>query len=106
MASAADEVMGIYRRHARAWAEARGKHLRERNWINRFANMLPAGGHVLDIGCGSGEPIARYLAKHGHRITGIDSSPEMIEMFAAKLPGQVAIVADMRSLRLRNRFEG
>jgi SAM-dependent methyltransferase len=106
MASAADEIISIYRRHARAWTRARGKHLNERNWIDRFSNLLPSCGQVLDLGCGSGEPIACYLAEYGHKITGVDSSPEMIEMFAENLPGHEAIVADMRSLRLQKRFGG
>jgi SAM-dependent methyltransferase len=106
MGSPADEIIGIYRRHSRAWTRARGKRLTERNWIDRFSSLLPSCGDVLDIGCGSGEPIARYLAECGYRITGVDSSPEMIEMFAANIPGHVAIVADMRSLGLEQRFGG
>jgi SAM-dependent methyltransferase len=41
---------------------------------------------VLDIGCGSGQPIAAYLAGRGHRVAGIDGSPEMIALFRANLP--------------------
>src|SRR3954447_8735345 len=106
MASPADEIIGIYRRHSRAWTGARGNRLVEKKWLDGFVNLLPSCGHVLDIGCGSAEPIARYLAECGHRIVGVDSSPEMIEMFAANLPGHGAIVADMRSLSLEQRFCG
>ena len=106
MSGAAKEVIRIYRRHARAWTEARGTRLTERNWMHRFLELLPQSAHVLDIGCGSGEPIARYLIEQGCRVTGVDSSPEMIGMFAANFPGQVGIVADMRELQLGADYDG
>lgn len=106
MANAADEIIGIYRRHARAWTQARDGRFSEKNWIERFSEMLPYRGHVLDIGCGSGEPIDAHLAGRGYSITGVDSSPEMIEMFAANIPDQVGIITDMRCLRLGERFDG
>ena len=83
--------------------------MRERAWIERFADVLGPGATVLDVGCGSGEPIARYLADRGHCVTGIDSSPEMIALFRTNLPnaaGEAAYVADMRSLSLGRRFDG
>ncbi len=106
MSSASNNIIEIYRRHARSWTDARGKILTENNWVDRFASLLPPRSQILDIGCGSGEPIAQYLSKQGHRITGVDSSPEMIEMFVANLPEQVGLVADMRTLRLGQRFDG
>ena len=63
--TAADRIVDLYRRHARAWAAARGTELTERAWIDRFAALLDAGATVLDIGCGSGEPIAVALAAEG-----------------------------------------
>jgi SAM-dependent methyltransferase len=106
MTDAADDVVGVYRRHADAWAAARGAKLPERTWIERFATMLDPGAAVLDVGCGSGRPIARYLADRGYLITGVDSSPEMIALFRSNLPGATAEVADMRSLDLGRRFGG
>jgi 2-polyprenyl-3-methyl-5-hydroxy-6-metoxy-1,4-benzoquinol methylase len=106
VASAANEIIGLYRRHARAWASARGTLLAEKGWIDRFAQMLPPSAQILDIGCGSGEPIARDLVARGCSVTGVDSAPEMIEMFRANCPGQDAVVADMRHLQLGRRFDG
>jgi SAM-dependent methyltransferase len=107
MIDAADRIIQIYQRHGEAWLAARSTELTERAWIDRFTDQLQPGATVLDIGCGSGEPIARHLAKRrGHAITGIDSSPKMIARFRANLPGQAAEVADMRSLRLGRRFGG
>lgn len=102
----AEHVVDLYRRHAVAWAAARGSELAERAWIDRFAALLSPGAPVLDIGCGSGQPIAAYLAGQGHPVVGVDSSPEMIALFRANLPDQAAEVADMRSMSLARRFGG
>lgn len=61
---------------------------------------------MLDIGCGAGEPIARYLSERGYAITGVDSSPAMIAKFRACLPGEEALVSDMRALSLGRVFHG
>jgi SAM-dependent methyltransferase len=106
MTDAAARVIDLYRRHAKAWAAARGTMLRERAWIDRFANMLQPKATVLDMGCGSGEPIARHLVSRGHRVNGVDSSPEMIALFRDNLPDEAAEVADMRSLKLDREFGG
>lgn len=117
----ADSIVALYRRHAGAWSAARlggaqGPRLMEAGWLARFRALLPPGADVLDIGCGPGVPIARHLVEHGHPVTGIDSAPEMIELFRRNLAAwqtpttqaivAEAIVADMRSLALGRRFGG
>lgn len=102
----ADRVVDLYRRHAHAWAAARDASLDERVWVDRFTALLDPGASVLDIGCGSGLPIARHLADEGFAVTGIDSSPEMIAHFRTNVPGAIAEVGDMRSLELDRRFAG
>jgi SAM-dependent methyltransferase len=106
MADEAENIIGIYRRYARKWAHARGGALLEQAWIDRFLELVPQGGHVLDIGCGPGEPIARYVSMKGFKVTGLDSSPEMVSMFAANVPGATALVGDMRTMHLRTKFDG
>ena len=68
--------------------------------------LLGPGDSVLDIGCGSGVPIAHYLSGRGCAVTGIDSSPEMIGLFRSNVPDATAAVADMRALDLGRRFSG
>lgn len=70
MTAKADEIISLYRRHAHAWANQRGMHLQEQKWLDRFLALLPAKPSVLDIGCGFGEPIGRYLVDAGCAVTG------------------------------------
>ena len=106
MDAEADNVTELYRRHAQAWDEARGDRLREGAWLDHFLALLPAGGEVLDLGCGSGRPIARYLIEQGHPVTGVDTSPELIALCSERFPDQTWVVADMRGLDLGRRFAG
>lgn len=101
-----EEITGLYRRHALAWALRRGTDLPERFWIDRFAREVGQGGTVLDIGCGSGVPVAAHLLSAGCRVHGIDSAPEMVELFLHNLKDASAEVEDMRTLELERRFEG
>jgi trans-aconitate methyltransferase len=102
----ADQIIGLYERRAHEWDEVRSRGLFERAWLDRFIALLPAGGSVLDIGCGSGEPIARYLIDRGLSATGVDSSSAMIGMCQARFPEQTWCVADMRTLGLGRTYDG
>ena len=108
MSTDAEGIIDIYERHSDAWVDARLResNLYERSWLDRFCALIPPGGSVLDIGCGAGEPIARYVSEHGYAVTGIDSSPAMITKFRARLPGEQALVSDMRTLSLGQLFHG
>jgi SAM-dependent methyltransferase len=106
MNSAADDIVGLYRRHATAWLRQRGRHLMERKWLDRFIAQLPAKPKVLDIGCGPGEPIARYLLDTGCAVTGIDAAPEMIDIAKHHFPDATWLVSDMRSLDLNATYDG
>ena len=102
----ADRIIGLYERHAHAFDAGRGQSLIERLWLDRFLALVPRGGSVLDLGCGAGEPIARHLIAAGREVTGVDASPTMIALCQSRFPDERWIVADMRGLSLRRRFDG
>lgn len=107
MASGADEIMGLYERHAEAWDRIRiAPLILEREWMERFVALLPSGGSVLDLGCGSGQPIACHLLQRGFTVAGVDSSPTLISKCRSRFPKAEWIVADMRALSINRRFEG
>lgn len=106
MTKEAERIIGLYRRHARAWAERRSGRPVERKWLDRFRALLPENAAVLDVGCGSGEPVGRYLADNGCAMTGIDASPELVAIARVRVPQGAWMVADMRTLALPQRFGG
>jgi len=99
-------VIDVYQRHGAAWASLRGNRLVERGWIDRFCALVPAGGDIVDIGCGSGLPLAGELIERGFDVTGIDGTPTMVALFMRNLPGVAVHLADMRELALNRRFQG
>jgi SAM-dependent methyltransferase len=61
-----------------------------RAWAARLASWLPArASDVLDLGCGTGS-LSLLASEQGHRVTGVDSSPAMIDLARAKLAGRDA----------------
>jgi SAM-dependent methyltransferase len=103
----AADIIGLYQRKASHWIENRARWpLMEKNWLDRFRALLPPAAPVLDIGCGSAEPMAAYLLANGHPVVGVDSSPAMIEACRQRFPAQQWIVADMRALALQQSFSG
>ncbi len=101
MTGPADRIIDLYDRNAATWEAARGPS----KVRGSIVEGLPAGASVLDLGCGSGDPIARHLVQRGLSVTGVDSSPAMIELCRARLPGAEFHVADMRCLALQRRFD-
>ena len=71
-----DRIAEQYQRHAHAFDAARRRNLPSSGiWLDRLIRSIcPRAAHILDLGCGGGEPVARYLIDRGYHLTGIDSS--------------------------------
>lgn len=101
----AREVVGLYERHAHLLDRTRGRSLFERTWLDRMLAFVPAGGTVLDLGCGGGDPLAGYIRSLGFHVTGVDTSPALLALASARFPDQEWILADMRGLDLGRTFD-
>ncbi|MGA6932528.1 MAG: class I SAM-dependent methyltransferase, partial [Pseudolabrys sp.] len=107
MSKLADQIIGHYERHAIAWDGDRTHAAwNDKPWHDRFIGSLPKGATVLDLGCGSGSPVARHMAANGLKITGVDSSPTFISLCRSRLPGHTWLVGNMRSPPLKPKFQG
>ncbi|MFJ3673044.1 class I SAM-dependent methyltransferase [Streptomyces sp. NPDC090106] len=59
-------------------------------WADRLRSWLPGRAcDLLDLGCGTGS-LSLLAAEQGHRVTGVDSSPAMVDLARAKLAGRDA----------------
>ena len=107
MTTHADRIIDLYERHAHDYVADRGRQLwGEGAWLDRFTKLLPQGATVLDIGCGSGEPMARHLIEQGFAVDGVDASPTLISLCRVRFPDRAWHTHDMRTLGLGRRFHG
>jgi len=101
-----DAVHGVYCRQAARWDRERAKGLRiEHAWLDRLCSDLLPGAAVLDIGCGSGLPIAAELVRRGYDVTGVDFAAPMLDLARRNVPGAAFALADMRTLALGREFQ-
>jgi predicted TPR repeat methyltransferase len=101
-----DNIVEHYERHAHAFDSVRRGQFVERPWFDRFMLGVRKGGHILDLGCGAGEPVDRYLIDHGYSVTGVDSSEKMIALARIRFARQRWLKMDMRKALLDQKFAG
>lgn len=77
----------------------------EQSYLDFIQQHIPKGGSVLDVGCGTAEPMAKYFIEHGYKLTGVDASVKMIARCRQRYPKQRWLEADMRSLVLDEQFD-
>jgi predicted TPR repeat methyltransferase len=51
----------------------------------------------LDLGCGTGRPIAEYVLARGYRLTGVDQAEELLKLAQSRLPGATWIHSPIES---------
>ena len=76
-------------------------------WLGLLMAKMPAQGHVLDLGCGAGIPVARELGGRGFSVVGVDVSSEQIMRARANVPAATFIQADMSDVAFdQAQFDG
>ncbi len=88
----------------RGYDEAAERYARQRDqfasleYLEYLASRLRPGATVLDLGCGSGLPIDRYLVDQGFRVVGLDLSERQIALARVNVPKATYAVRDMTAL--------
>jgi 2-polyprenyl-3-methyl-5-hydroxy-6-metoxy-1,4-benzoquinol methylase len=54
--------------------------------VRRWAQSLPRGAAVIDVGCGPGFPITEVLVAEGLNVYGVDAAPSFVKAFRRNLP--------------------
>lgn len=52
------------------------------DWVVRWSHLVPDGGSVLDVACGSGRHM-EWFAGRGHAVTGVDRSEDALRTAGA-----------------------
>lgn len=67
--------------------------------LKRLNSLLKRGSTILNIGCGAGVPIDKYLVEKGHHVIGIDISFKQIDLARKNVPQGKFEVKDMSGLK-------
>lgn len=74
------------------------------NTYKEFLKLVPEGGKILDLGCGSGRDSMNFM-KLGYEVTAVDGSKELAKKASALL-GKEVIVSTFEELELKEKFHG
>lgn len=83
---------------AEGFAKMRDSFNTEQKYLDALINHIPAQSHILDIGCGSGFPIANYFIEKNFSVTGIDGSQELLNIAKKKCPKMRGLYGDVRTI--------
>ncbi|MDE1153421.1 MAG: class I SAM-dependent methyltransferase [Micavibrio sp.] len=87
------------------WFDAnRNKTLFEKPYLDRIAAEAP-GKNLLDLGCGSGEPMAAFFIANGFTVTGMDISQRMVDMAQRRFPAHRFSIGDMRTADFGGQYD-
>ena len=79
----------------------------EYNYFLDEIMSLVKKGKILDLGCGTGVPIASELTKHGYEVVGVDLSKKMVEAAKINVPKAHFICDDMLKIDLpKDSYDG
>lgn len=76
-----------------------------RRYVDLLVGGLRPGARILDVGCGTGAPVARYLVRKGFRVVGVDESARMLEIARRVVPEAELIEGDMCDVELAGTFD-
>ena len=73
-------------------------------YVDRVLDGLPPQAKVLDLGCGTGKPIARHIIDRGFCVVGVDQSQKLLAIARTVVPEAELIHADMVDIQFTERF--
>lgn len=100
-ASPYDVIADLYHQHWDHWYLPQAGMALE---LLLFSRLKP-GASLLDVCCGCGH-VTRELVARGYRVTGIDSSAELIARAQGDAPAAMFMVEDVRRFQTTERFDG
>ena len=86
-----------YTKIAKKYHSKRGLY-QNKGLLMKFKKYLQKNSTVLDLGCGAGVPISKFLVDNGYKVTGIDFADGMIKLAKKNVPKAKFIKMDMTNL--------
>ena len=96
-----------YNAIASSWDAARHScYGRERDYLDIFLEGLPVPSRILDLGCGTGRPMAEYILSRGHDVTGVDQASKLLELALRRFPQGKWIESSIQDFDPADHFAG
>jgi SAM-dependent methyltransferase len=73
-------------------------------YVDKILEGLPPQAKILDLGCGTGNPIAKHIVERGFRVVGVDQSIKLLEIARTVVPEAELIHADMIKVQFAEKF--
>jgi cyclopropane fatty-acyl-phospholipid synthase-like methyltransferase len=73
-------------------------------YVERILEGLPPQSKVLDLGCGTGNLIARHIVERGFRVVGVDQSKELLKIAKTVVPEAELIHGNMVEIEFTEKF--
>jgi streptomycin 6-kinase len=93
-----------YNQIADTWYQEREWHI-EKVVIDQAIKYIRSRGKILDVGCGSGKPIAEYLLSQGFDVYGVDISERQLHYAQQTIPKDNLWLGDIRRLQIPSMFD-
>lgn len=77
----------------------------EQRFLNAFADRIPRGGSVVDLGCGVGEPFDRWLVDEGFQVKGVDIVGSHVNKARRRVPEAEFVQADLSKWNPETTFD-
>lgn len=101
-----DQNKNSYNKIADQWTKNRSQSFLS-ELVIEFASRVKKGGKILDIGCGTGYPIAAYLVDQGFHVTGIDFSENLLQKaIGLNLPNSNFELCDFFDYKPKDKYDG
>ncbi|PKX94927.1 S-adenosyl-L-methionine-dependent methyltransferase [Aspergillus novofumigatus IBT 16806] len=105
MEAHAENAENLFNDLGLSYEEAFSNDPQLRQFIAFAASKLPKRSRVLDVGCGTGKPVAEELSSADLIVHGIDASDEMVRLASSQVTGFFE-KADMRQYSPKVQFDG
>jgi ubiquinone/menaquinone biosynthesis C-methylase UbiE len=90
-----NDMQIIYDRFAETYERNRGLFDMTDVIADFYKRLQCKTGHLLDLGCGAGEPFPAYFISHGWQVTGVDFSQKMLALARQYQPSLKTICTDI-----------
>lgn len=96
-----------YNAIAKDWDSARSEVSQyESTVLQHLLLDVPPSAKILDLGCGTGRPIAEYLLGQGLQITGVDQAEEMLALAKRRFPAGRWLHSPMEHFEPDEEYDG